>query len=142
MFLDRMTKKKIILLPALSPAYLPPQTIPSPATQLVFAVWRTKWERGNSGVWQHFPTVALGLGCLQRGGTVASPHTPGLGDGPRKGHSTQSLPGVKNWFAVGPQGTPGCNWGLRWKPRGWKPSSVKLVLRCRRNIQDGWWMGM
>ena len=66
---------------ALSPAYLPPQTIPSPATQLVFAVWRTKWERGNSGVWQHFPTIALGLGCLQRGGTVVSPHTPGLGDG-------------------------------------------------------------
>lgn len=68
--------------PALSPAYLPPQTILSPATQLVFAVWRTKWERGNWGA------AALSHNrpgprppAEPRGGTVASLHTPGLGDG-------------------------------------------------------------
>lgn len=97
--------------PALSPAYLPPQTIPSPARQLVFAVWRTKWERGNSGVWQHFPTITLGLGRLQsRGEARWRPGTcQALGMGLRKAHSPQSLLGVKSWFAVGPQDTPGCN---------------------------------
>ena len=84
--------------PALSPAYLPPQTVPSPTTQLVFAVWRTKWERGNSRVRQHFPTITLGLGCLQSGGEARwRPCTcRALGMGPRKGHSAQSLPGVES----------------------------------------------
>lgn len=39
------------------------------------------------------------------------------------------------WDLKVPQDATG---GLCWKPRGWKPSSVKLVLRCRRNVQDGW----
>lgn len=56
-----------------------------------------------------FPTITSGLDRLQSRGRHGRALTrQALGMGLRK-HSPQSLLGVKSWFAVGPQDTPGCN---------------------------------
>lgn len=128
--------------PALSPEYLPPQTIPSPARQLVFAICRTKWERGNSGVWQHFPTITLGLDRLQSRGEARWPssHTPGLRDGTEE--STQSSEPARSQELVrcGTSRYPRMQLGPSLETQGLEAQQCKTCTPMQKKC-SGWVVG-